>query len=300
MRYSLAAATIAFGLALSGAAQAERLTDAPLVDANWLQSHLNNDSLVVLDIRDANKDADPYALGHIPGAVNTPYGASGWRTEVDGVHGMLPPTEQIADLISRFGVDNDEHVVIVPFGVDSSDFGSATRIYWTFKVLGHDAVSILDGGYQGWTGELSTTSVTPEPSVFEATLRPELLATTADVQQAMKDGVALVDGRPTAQFSGESKSPVVRAPGTIPGAVNITNASLYDSENASFVSSDRVAQLATGVGVAGDEEAIAFCNTGHWASVIWFGLSEVQGNKNVKMYDGSMTEWAADPARPLQ
>ena len=49
----------------------------------------------------------------------------------------------------------------------------------------------------------------------------------------------------------------------------------------------------------GDEANIAFCNTGHWASVAWFGLSEVLGNKNTSMYDGSMAEWTADPARPV-
>ena len=58
--------------------------------------------------------------------------------------------------------------------------------------------------------------------------------------------------------------------------------------------------VAAGVGLVENEKNITFCNTGHWSSIAWFGLSEVLGNKNTTMYDGSMAEWAADPARPIQ
>ena len=117
---------------------------------------------------------------------------------------------------------------------------------------------------------------------------------------ALKDGVKLVDGRPKEQYVGKSKSPVVAKLGTIPGAVNIEHSSLYSGEYASFARPETVAALAAGVGLAENEKNITFCNTGHWASVAWFGLSEILGNKNTAMYDGSMAEWAADPARPVQ
>ena len=303
MRLSILSAALAFGLAFGGAAHAERLTDQPLVDAAWLKSHAGNESLVILDIRDADKKKNFYAEGHIANAIHAPYGAAGWRAKVGKTPGMLPPVEQLEKLISSFGVSNDEHVVIVPFGQNSSDFGSATRVYWTFKVLGHDAVSILDGGYKGWVasgGELTTDAPTPVQDSFKANFRPEYLATETDVKDALKTHVALVDGRPADQFVGKAKSPVARVPGTIPGAVNIENSAYYDEKAASFVSSDIVKALSRGVGLDENEEAIAFCNTGHWASVIWFGLSEIEGNKNVKMYDGSLAEWTADTANPVQ
>src|SRR5690606_19233543 len=116
---------------------------------------------------------------------------------------------------------------------------------------------------------------------------------------ALNNGAKLVDGRPAAQFTGAEKSGVARVAGTLPGAVNIENSSLYNEANASFVSADKVAELSKGVGLSDGEETIAFCNTGHWASVVWFGLSEVQGKENVRMYDGSMAEWTADPANPV-
>jgi len=302
MRRSIFAAALAAGLAFAAPALAERLTDQPLVDAAWLQQNLDNESLVVIDSRDAIQGALPYDAGHIPGAISAPYASAGWRTDLNGVPGMFPGVEQTSALIGQLGISNDDHVVIVPAGTDSSEFGAATRIYWTFKVLGHDAVSILNGGARAWQaagGELTTAATTLEPTTFTPNFRSELLATTADVQTALENGTPLVDGRPPAQYRGEAKSPVVRVPGTIPGAVNIDNALFYDAQNASFASAETIAALAEGVGLSGDEANIAFCNTGHWASIIWFGLSEVQGNKNTRMYDGSMAEWAADPARPV-
>jgi len=303
MRPSLIAATLGAALVFATGANAERLTDQPLVDAVWLKAHLGDKSLVVVDVRDADKEGNPYDKGHVPGAVNAPYSTAGWRAEVNGVPGMLPPVDQIASTIGALGISNDSHVVIVPNGTDSSEFGGATRVYWTFKVLGHDAVSILDGGERAWEaagGDLSTEAAKPAPASFTGELKKELLATTADVEKARAEGVKLIDGRPAAQFKGEAKSPVVRAAGTIPGAANLENGKLYDAGKASFASKEAVANLSKAVGLGAEEENIAFCNTGHWASVVWFGLSEIEGNKNTKMYDGSMAEWAADPARPVQ
>lgn len=304
MRFSLVAAALSAALAFATGAQAERLTDQPLVDAAWLKSHLGNKSLVVIDVRDAAKDgANPYAKGHVPGAVSAPYSTAGWRAEVNGVPGMLPPLETITKTIGDLGVGNDTHVVIVPNGTDSSEFGGATRVYWTFKVLGHDAVSILDGGARAWEaagGELVTDVAKPAAVAFKGELKQELLATTADVEKARAEGIKLIDGRPAAQFKGEAKSPVVRVAGTIPGSKNLENTKLYDAGKASFASKETVGNLSQSVGLGKDEQNIAFCNTGHWASVVWFGLSEIEGNKNTKMYDGSMAEWAADPARPVQ
>ncbi len=120
------------------------------------------------------------------------------------------------------------------------------------------------------------------------------------MEAALAQGTALVDGRPQEQYQGQSKSPVVRVEGTIPGAVNLPHSNFYSAEYASFAQPETIAALAEGLGLGADEKAIVFCNTGHWASIAWFGLHEVAGNKNAAMYDGSMAEWAADPARPIQ
>ena len=115
-----------------------------LVNVEWLQANLGRKDLVVLDIRSPRKSRDFYAEGHIEGAISAPYN-QGWRRTVDGVVGMLPPVPEISEHIGSLGVGNNSHVVIVPHGNSSTDFSAATRVYWTFKVLGHHHVSILDG-----------------------------------------------------------------------------------------------------------------------------------------------------------
>ena len=302
MRITILTTVAALAVALASPALAERLTDQPLVDAAWLQSNLGNESLVILDVRDPVGNVSAYDAGHIPGAISAPYSTSGWRLEIDGVPGQFPGEEPAAALIGRLGIDNDEHVVIIPRGTDSTEFGSATRVYWTFKVLGHDAVFILNGGARAWEtagGEVTIEAGVAEPTTFTPHFRAELLATTADVQEALKAGVTLVDARPAAQYRGEAKSPVVARAGTIPGAVNIEHSNLYSAENASFADRTLMASLLSSAGIEGGP-VITFCNTGHWGSIAWFALSEVAGLPNVRLYDGSMAEWTADPARPVQ
>ncbi|MBS8275691.1 sulfurtransferase [Thalassospira tepidiphila] len=296
---AVAAVTFVFA---GSAAQAERLTEKPLVDANWVEENLDNPSLVVVDIRSMTKDGNPYDAGHIPGAVYAPYGKFGWRAKVDNVVGMLPPVDVISKRIGALGIDNDKQVVVVPAGQNSSDFGSATRVYWTFKVLGHDAVTILDGGQRAWLAAgkaVSTDPVSPRAVAFNAEFRPELLATADDVAKARENGVELVDARPVSQFTGQAKSGVVARPGAVPGAKNIPQSQFYSDQDGAFVAADVIENLVADAGVSKDAKEITYCNTGHWASVAWFGLSEVMGNKNTAMYDGSMTEWAADPNREM-
>lgn len=275
----------------------------PLVTAEWLKANIADENVVVIDIRDDIAATDLGDLPYIANAVVAPYASAGWRTEVEGVPGQIPPDEQIANLIGGLGIDGDDHVVIVPWGTDSSEFGGATRVYWTFKYLGHEAVSILDGGwrqYDALGGERVAEPVAPVAVDFPYEVQPQLRATTDDVVAALSAGTKLVDGRPHEQFIGQGKSPVARVAGTIPGAVNIPHSKFYSAEYASFALPETIAALAGEIGLADGEENIVFCNTGHWASIAWFALSEVGGNKNTAMYDGSMAEWTADPARPVQ
>lgn len=301
MRLASFAAAAALVVAVPVFAVAADVT--PLVTAEWLKAHAGDENIAIIDIRDKIDETDLGELPYIANAAVAPYASAGWRTEVDGVPGQIPPVEQIAKLIGSLGVDADDHVVIVPWGTDSSEFGGATRVYWTFKYLGHDAVSILDGGWRQYDavgGERVAEAAVPAAAEFPVNVRPELRATTPDVEAALADGTKLVDGRPAEQYLGQSKSPVVRIEGTIPGAVNIPHSNFYSAEYASFALPETVAALAKGVGLAEGEKNIVFCNTGHWASIAWFALHEVGGNKNTAMYDGSMAEWAADPTRPIQ
>ena len=279
----------------------------PLISVDWLKSNLSNEKLIILDIRNkidgGSKDA--FEVSHIPTAVYSNYLEDGWRTTVDGIVGKLPPLKDLEILIGGLGINNDSHVIVVPGGVSSTDFGSASRVYWTFKVLGHNNVSILDGGYAAWIGQLPTQietgTVNPTTAIFKADFQSKHLATTEDVVNALANNSSvLVDARPEEQFLGKSKSGKALAAGTIPGSFNLQQQTLVEDNTSFFKDAITVAQLVKEVGIESTEGEIAFCNTGHWATVAWFALSEVLGYDNVKNYDGSMVEWTADPARPLE
>ena len=294
---------LALAAAVAVASPALALEGAgPLVDAQWVIDNANDENLVIVDIRADVEGTDLGDKPYIAGSVSAPYNTAGWRTEIDGVPGKIPSIEEITGLIESLGIDNDDHVVIVPWGTNSTEFGSATRVYWTFKYLGHDDVSILDGGWRQYDaagGERAAEATTPEASTFGVAVNDAVLATTDDVLAALDSETKLVDGRPVEQYRGESKSPVAAAAGTIPGSVNLPHSEFYSGEYAKFAQPETVVALAEAVGLGTGEDNITFCNTGHWASVAWFGLSEVMGNDQTAMYDGSMAEWTQDPSRPL-
>ncbi len=290
-------------LALTSAAHAGPAV-TPLVDTDWLASNLDDPDLAIIDVRSAidGSNAETFAAGHIPGAVYASYTGAGWREAQDGVPGKLPPVERVSNLIGSLGVDNDDSVVIVPAGVNSTDFGSAARVYWTFKYLGHEDVAILNGGYQAWVdagGDVATGASQPQAADFAVDLQPELLADTAAVEAALEGGDQLVDARPAAQYSGEAKHPAARAAGTIPGAASLEQQLLVEAGSARFLDRGRVESLIETAGIDGDGPVVSFCNTGHWAATAWFALSEVAGLESVALYDGSMTEWTQDPSLPL-
>ena len=277
----------------------------PLVDAAWVKANAARPEVVILDVRNklGKASARSYRAGHIPGAVYSDYLRAGWRKKVEGVPGQLPPVEELEALIGGLGIDNDSHVVVVAGGVSALDMGSATRVYFTFKVLGHDKVSVLDGGWKAYAADpanpVETGENKPAPKTFKAAFRPELLADRTEVAAAVENGATLLDLRPTAQYLGEKKHMAARRAGTLPGARSLPEGRLT-SDGGRFVGSARVSDLLAEIGADGEEETISFCNTGHWASLGWFVKSELLGQKNTKLYDGSMVEWTADASLPVE
>jgi len=265
----------------------------PLVSVDWVKANLDKPGIVYIDFA---PPAD-YLRGHIPGAVNSNYGKDGWREErSDKVPDMLPTKlDALGEMIGKLGIDNGTHVVLVPAGTSSTDMGVGTRVYWTFKVLGHDNVSILDGGMAAWTKDkknpLQTGAPKIEPKAFKVAVRKDMIVTMDDVKKAKAAGVLLIDNRPEDQYVGINRHPKSTESGTIEGAKNLPNGWLTVNGMGEFRNRSQLDQLYKVASVPTSGDQINFCNTGHWASVGWFVSSELMGNKKAKMYDGSMVEW---------
>jgi thiosulfate/3-mercaptopyruvate sulfurtransferase len=276
----------------------------PLVDTVWLAERLGLPDLVILDIRNpfAGANRRTYEAGHVPGAVYSNYVTDAWHNQGTRVPATLPPIEQLEALLGRMGIHNDSLVVIVHGGTDSTDFSSAARVYWILRLLGHERMGILDGGYRAWEAAghpVERGWNEPRPTRFTARIRNGILADARDVESARQRGAQLVDARAHDYFEGRKKAPIVARAGTIPNAVNLEHRLLVEPETGRFVGRDVLDDILGKAGIDPDSEVVSFCNIGHWSASIWFALSEIAGLGRVRLYDGSMADWATSPERPV-
>ena len=272
----------------------------PLVTPDWILTNIGKPGLIFLDVRHSRA----FARNTVPGAVNTSYGRD-WLVKRQGVPGMIPAKDQLEKLIGDLGISNSDHVVILPGGYSASEMGVATRIYWTLKVAGLDAVSILDGGMQNYFA-LGNKAITgagnnrPKAAHFTVNMQTELLVTDKDVHAALSSGQSLIDNRPPGQYLGINSGGAPKRLGTLKPAVNIPAQWLTVDDGGTFRSASALKALFAGVGAKASGPVINFCNTGHWASVGWFVTHELMGNAQSRLYDGSMAEWTIDPKNPVE
>ncbi len=287
-----------------------------LVDATWLQKNFS--AVTVLDVRADVKSftASPVYVkdkktgkkrlvrvgGHIPRALLVNYKNVRAERVVNGkkVTRLAPTRASFEKLMQTVGLNKGSSVVIVSKGLGNGDLTMATRLYWQLKYFGQSDLAILDGGMVGWLksgGKVSTTTPPTGKGTWLATAeRKELLATSDEVAAAVKTGsTQLVDTRPLHQYFGTAKKSYVFAKGHIPGAKPFPNELLTrPSAPATFTSVKELRAMASELGIDSDKSAITYCNSGHLASGSWFVLHELMGNKNVKLYDGSMHQWTLE------
>lgn len=264
----------------------------PLVTPAELAAQPGNGQLRIVDIRDGKTDGKTaFEVGHIGGAQHAPY--ANWRGPSDNP-GQLPAEAALTALLQKLGIDASTPVVVVHEGKDATDFGAAARVYWTLKAAGVAELSILNGGVGAWraAGLPLTTEVTAvAPSRFTVRLDPRLIATRDEVRQVLDAGsTQLVDARPATFFTGDTRHPAARAPGTIVGARNVSHEIWFDK--GSMLPADDIRRTAQQAGISGNTPTISFCNTGHWAATNWFVLSEVLGHDNVSLYPESVVDWS--------
>ena len=296
-RAFLQVAVTAISIALS-ASMAAASDARALVDADWLDQHFRSPGIVVLDVRG---DRRSYIAGHVPGAVYTDYNEE-WRRTVKGIPDLLPTVEKLADVIGKLGIGNADHVIVVGAGIESADMAIAARIYWTLKSIGHGKVSILDGGMRAYSDRQFETVKPPSkpaPKKFMAKFRNDWLATAEDVRNAKDNHRTLIDARAKSGFSGLIRATEVIRAGTIPDAVNVPAAAVLRPRLGIFEAAPTLEAAFAAAGVERTAPAIVFDDTALLASLTWFGLSEILGRPDIRLYDGSLAAWSRSPGNPV-
>ncbi len=272
----------------------------PLVDVSWLKPQVCTEGLTVLDVR---RSTENYRASHLPCAVHTNYYKDGWRTRKQGIPHMMPPTDQLEALIGRLGIKNNTHVVIYGSGTGPFDAAETTSIYLTFKYLGHDSVSILDGGLPAWMAEWSVDFDVGMHKItaaeFIAKPRAGLLISREGVQSALANNIPIIDVRSNDMFLGVNRAWMLSRSGTIPGALNLPMSWLTVNAGLKFRDREQLQQLFSAAGAPDSGKQIYFCNAGLESSMAWFVAHELLENEQAVLYDGSLAEWTKDKSLPL-
>ncbi len=268
----------------------------PAVSTDWLQKNLTNANLVVVDLR----KVEDYQAGHIPGSINVFYGT--WAIKAGTLLNELPAVDDLTDVIGGAGIDKNSQVVLVGKTEKVPEQFDMTRVAWTLKYMGIDNVGILSGGITRWAKEnkpLSKDAVKAKAKPFQAAVNKALFADKAYVLGKIGQATIL-DTRAPAFYEGKEKLEFVPKMGRIKGAVNLPVGQLFTPEGLYKAKADLAALAEKAAGKDLNKEIIVYCDTGKTCTGWAFVMTKMLGYKDVKVYDGSFMEWAADASAPIE
>jgi thiosulfate/3-mercaptopyruvate sulfurtransferase len=270
--------------------------DTALVDADWVEAHLDDPQVVLVEV---DEDTTAYDKNHIRGAVKLD-----WKKDLqDPVRRDFVNGQQFEALLSARGVGNDDTVVL--YGGNNNWF--AAYAYWYFKLYGHQNVKLLDGGRKKW--ELDSRELVPDAPSRAAS---RYVAKEPDLSiRAFRDEVVaaigsknLVDVRSPDEYAGRLLAPAhlpqeqSQRPGHIPTALSVPWSKAANDEG-TFRSDDELRRLYGEAGLDPGKETIAYCRIGERSAHTWFVLRELLGEQSVKNYDGSWTEYGSLVGVPI-
>jgi thiosulfate/3-mercaptopyruvate sulfurtransferase len=273
-----------------------------IIPTDALASHLGEAWAIVdcrYDLQNESWGHDQYRAAHIPGAVHVSLGEdlAAPRTGQNGRH-PLPSVEALAALFGRLGIAHDTQVI----AYDQDNGMYASRLWWSLRYLGHDAVAVLDGGWAKWAREGRPTASGEEhrsPTAFAPHARPEMRLSVEDVASRLADpSMLLVDARAPERFEGRNET-IDRAAGHIPGAANhFFKTNLAD--DATMLPTDRLREsLGHTLMGRSPSEIVMYCGSGVTACQNLLAM-EHAGLPGARLYVGSWSEWSADPSRPTE
>lgn len=277
---------------------------AGLVSPEWLGAHLDDPDVAVVEVSFYPPQTAAWFDGHIPGSLYVWWKDFCWADD----ERQFPAPEVMAVRLGDLGVGDDSTLVLVG---DPIQF--ATYAYWVLAMCGFEHLAVvLDGGHLAWeSAGRSLTHAPPPPPVrhrptpgdraIDARIgRDDVLAGLDD------DGRTLVDLRSVEEFEGERVAPLT-APfdhgaerkGHIPGARHLLHERLL-APDGRFLDEGAIRAAFAGVGVGADGEVVTYCRLSHRASLAWFALTRLAGRHDVRVYDGSWTEWGSMVGMPIE
>ncbi|MCB9136362.1 MAG: sulfurtransferase [Anaerolineales bacterium] len=284
-----------------------------LISPENLQKNLNTSNWLVFDCR--TELSDPcagrraYEQGHIPGALYADLNEDlcgpiiprpGGYTAT-GRH-PLPKVETFVATLNRWGVTNQTQVIAYD---DKGGGLSAARLWWMLRWLGHDAVAVLDGGWQGWVGKQFPISVEipfeqkSESAPFRANIREEMLVDADVVLKGREEFSSLLvfDSRAPERYRGEIE-PIDPIAGRVPWALNAPYTETQGFDGFFRPQKELKAHFEKLLGKANAKNAIFYCGSGVTAAANLLALKHA-GLGDGKLYSGSWSDWITDSSRPI-
>lgn len=272
-----------------------------LVTTDWLAEHLNDPNIRVVDgssfLPNVPRDAqEEYAQKHIPGAVLIDIEEVSDHSS-DLPH-MLPTPDQFAAKVGALGIGSDNKIVVY----DSQGVRTSPRVWWMFRVFGHDNVAVLDGGLPKWEAEnrpVANGTASPAPQTFAANFRPELVRSFDQVASAVDSSAEqIIDARPAGRFAGTDAEPRPGIPsGHMPGASSMPVETVVDAASGTVLPAATIQANFDAAGVNMGEPIITSCGSGVAACTTSLGLY-LLGHKESAVYDGSWSDWGSRDETP--